>query len=74
MRFTREQVLLCLGAPTMVGGLVAVALAQGWPMRLGGAAMVLGAAAVLGSSRDRARRIGWTLAGLGAVAVLIGWR
>lgn len=54
----------------MLGGLAAAALADAWPMRLGGAAMVLGASVALGVTGKPARRLGWFLAALGAVAVL----
>jgi hypothetical protein len=72
MRFTREQAVMALSAPVMLAGLAAAALGQGWPTRLGAAAMVLGSALVLGLTGRGARRAGWTMAALGAVAVVTG--
>jgi hypothetical protein len=57
----------------MVAGLMAVALAETWAMRLGGTAMVVGASIVLAVTGSRTRGLGWTLAGLGALAVLSRW-
>lgn len=71
MRLRGEQVALLVSASTMIGGLGVAAVAQAWPMRLGGMAMVIGASVVLGWTGRRARRIGWTLASLGALMVLV---
>jgi hypothetical protein len=73
MGLTREQVALLVSAPAMAGGLGAVAVADAWPMRLGGMAMVIGASLALGVTGRRGRRAAWTLAALGAAAVLIAW-
>jgi hypothetical protein len=70
MRFTREQAAAAVSAPIMAAGLVAVALAESLPLRLGGAAMVIGASLALALTGARARRLAWTLAALGAVAVV----
>jgi len=69
MRFTREQAAAAVSAPLMVAGLVVAALAQGWAVRLGGAAMVVGASAALAVTGKRARWLAWALAGLGLLAV-----
>lgn len=69
---TRELVALAVSAPFMVGGLVAAALATDWPARLGGAAMVAGAAVALALTGKRARWCAWGLAGLGLVVVALG--
>jgi hypothetical protein len=69
MRFTREHAAVAVSAPFMAAGLAAAALAEGWPMRLGGAAMVIGASAALATTGRRARWLAWTLAGLGALVV-----
>lgn len=61
---------MAVSTPFMLGGLGAAALAEDWPMRLGGAAMVLGAAVALAVTGQRARRLGWLLAALGAAAVV----
>ena len=68
---TRELVALAVSAPLMVAGLAGAALAQSWPPRLGGAAMVIGAAVALAVTDRRARWCAWGLAGLGAVAILV---
>jgi hypothetical protein len=73
VRMTRELTALAVSAPLMVGGLVAAALATGWPVRLGGAAMVAGAALALAVTSRRARWCAWGLAGLGLVAVVFGF-
>lgn len=70
MRFTREHAVVVASAPVMLAGLAAAALADGWSVRLGGAAMVAGASAALAATGQRARRVAWTLATLGALAVL----
>ncbi|RAK55208.1 hypothetical protein DJ017_12100 [Phenylobacterium soli] len=66
----REQAAIAVSAPLMLGGLVAAALADTWPVRLGGAAMVIGASVALAVTGRRARQLSWGLAALGAVAVL----
>lgn len=71
MRSRGEQLALAMSASTMVGGLIAAAVAQAWPMRLGGMAMVVGASIVLGWTGRRVRWIAWTLASLGALVVLV---
>lgn len=73
MRFTREQAVVAASAPVMLVGLAAAALADGWLARLGGAAMVAGASVALAATGHRTQRIAWTLAALGAFAVLAGW-
>jgi len=73
MRFTREHAVVAASAPVMLVGLAAAALADGWPVRLGGAAMVAGASVALAATGHRARRIAWMLVALGALAVLVGW-
>jgi hypothetical protein len=70
MRFTREHTAVAVSAPLMVAGLAAAALAGDWPVRIGGAAMVIGASAALAVTGPRSRWLAWALAGLGAVAVL----
>ncbi len=72
MRMKREQAVAAVSAPFMLGGLAAAALADSWPVRLGGAAMVIGASVALAVTERRARRIGWLIAALGAVAVVAG--
>lgn len=72
MRMKREQAVAAVSAPFMLGGLAAAALADSWPVRLGGAAMVIGASVALAVTERRARRMGWLLAALGAVAVIAG--
>lgn len=72
MRFTRENAAAALSAPLMLAGLVATALADNWPVRLGGVAMVIGASLALALTGVRARRMAWALAALGAVAVVAG--
>ncbi|THD80985.1 MAG: hypothetical protein E7812_06160 [Phenylobacterium sp.] len=69
---TRELAALAVSAPLMVAGLAGAALAQSWPPRLGGAAMVIGAAVALAVTDRRARWLAWSLAALGALAVLVG--
>jgi hypothetical protein len=71
---TREQVALAISAPLMVAGLAAAALAQTWLIRLGGAAMVAGAAAALAVTDPRWRRVGWGIGLAGLAAVLMGLR
>ncbi|MDB5419473.1 MAG: hypothetical protein JWP50_2892 [Phenylobacterium sp.] len=73
MRFTREQAVVAASAPVMLAGLAAMALAEGWAVRLGGAAMVAGASVALAATGQRVRRMAWTLVALGALAVLAGW-
>jgi hypothetical protein len=60
---------MLVSGPTMAGGLAAVALAESWAMRLGGAAMVIGASLALAVTGPRARGLGWGLALIGGVAV-----
>jgi len=62
---------MAVSAPLMVVGLVAAALANGWPVRIGGAAMVVGAALALAITGRRARWWAWGLAGLGLAVVLV---
>lgn len=69
---TRELAALAVSAPLMAGGLVAAALAGGWPTRIGGAAMVAGAAFALAVTGRRARWCAWALAGAGLVVVVLG--
>jgi hypothetical protein len=57
----------------MVGGLVAVAMAETWAMRLGGTAMVVGASIVLAVTGSGVRALGWAFAVGGALAVLSRW-
>jgi hypothetical protein len=57
----------------MAAGLAVVAVADTWPVRLGGAAMVIGASLALAVTGSRARTMGWGLALLGVIAVLAGW-
>lgn len=71
MRSRGERLALVVSASMMIGGLGAAAVAQAWPMRLGGMAMVVGASVVLGWTGRRVRWIGWTLASLGALVVLV---
>jgi hypothetical protein len=61
---------MAVSAPIMVAGLVAVAVADGWAMRLGGSAMVIGGSLAPAVTAPRARGVGWALALMGAVAVL----
>jgi hypothetical protein len=68
-----ERAAVAASAPVMVAGLVAVAVAEGWAMRLGGAAMVIGASLALALTGPRARGIGWAMALLGATAVVAVW-
>jgi hypothetical protein len=70
---TRERTALAVSAPLMVGGLVAAALASGWSVRLGGAAMVGGGAFALVVTGRRPRWCAWALAGLGLVVVVLGF-
>lgn len=63
---------MAVSAPFMLAGLVAAVLAETWPVRLGGAAMVAGASLALAMNGKRARRLGWALAAVGAVAVMAG--
>lgn len=69
----RELAAIAVSAPVMVTGLAVVALAETWAMRLGGAAMVLGASLALAVTGARAQTLGWGLALAGAVAVLAVW-
>ncbi|MDE2487881.1 MAG: hypothetical protein KGO51_10830 [Alphaproteobacteria bacterium] len=69
---TREQAALAISGPLMIAGLAAVALAQTWVVRLGGAAMVAGAAGALAVSSRLVRRIAWTFGLVGLAAVLMG--
>jgi hypothetical protein len=64
---------MAVSAPAMAAGLVAVALAETWVMRIGGAAMVIGASLALAVTEPRARGVGWALALIGGVAVLAAW-
>jgi hypothetical protein len=68
---TRELAAMAVSAPLMVGGLVAAALANDWPLRLGGAAMVAGAALALAVTGRRSRWWAWGLAGLGLLVVVV---
>ena len=72
MQVTREQAAAAVSAPLMVIGLMAVAIAADWPVRLGGIAMVAGASAALAVTGRASRRMAWTLAALGVTAVLVG--
>lgn len=71
MRLGREKAAIAVSAPLMIAGLAAAALASGWPMRLGGAGMVIGASVAIGLTGRRVRTLGWTLALAGALAVLV---
>jgi hypothetical protein len=73
MRRMWERAAVAVSAPVMVAGLVAVAVAETWAMRLGGAAMVIGASLALALTGPRARAIGWAVALLGATAVVTAW-
>jgi len=70
MRITREHAAAAISAPLMVVGLAGAALADGWPTRIGGMAMVVGASVALAVTGRRARVMGWVLAALGLVAVV----
>jgi len=69
----RERAAAVVSAPAMVAGLAAVALADTWAMRLGGAAMVIGASVALALTGYVARGLGWGLALLGGAVVLVAW-
>jgi hypothetical protein len=63
---------LAVSAPLMAAGLAVAALAGNWAVRLGGAAMVGGAAAALAVTGTRARWCGWGVALAGLVVVVLG--
>lgn len=69
----REPAAAAVSAPVMAVGLAVVALAATWPLRLGGAAMVIGASLALAVTGARARAFAWALALLGICAVLGFW-
>jgi hypothetical protein len=71
MRFKSELVALGVSAPFVIGGLLAVALASGWAAQAAGAATVLGGSVGLASGRWPARLAGWSIAGLGLIALLV---
>lgn len=71
---TRELAAAAVSAPVMAAGLAAFALAETWPMRLGGAVMVIGPSLALALTSARARVFGWALALVGIGAVLAFWR
>lgn len=66
----RELAVIAIGAPVMIAGLAVVAIAATWPMRLGGAAMVAGAALTFAVTGQRMRLFGWGVALLGAISVV----
>lgn len=68
-----ERAAAAVSAPAMVFGLAAVAVADTWVMRLGGAGMVAGASVALALTGHIARRLGWGVALLGGVVVLASW-
>jgi hypothetical protein len=69
----RELAAIVVSAPVMVAGLAAVALAETWAMRLGGTGMVIGASIVLAVTGSQVRALGWALAVVGALGVLLRW-
>lgn len=71
MRIRGELLALGVSAPCMITGLLVVALAQGWVAHGAGFAAVLGGSFALASNRWSARLLGWTIAGLGLMALIV---
>lgn len=70
MRMTGEVVTVGLSAPFMLGGLVAVAVAETWAGQGAGFAAVIGGSIALASGRWRTRVLAWSLAAVGVLAAL----
>jgi len=68
-----ERAVAMVSAPAMIAGLAAMAVADTWIVRFGGAAMVVGASVALALTGYVARWLGWGLAVLGGAMVLVAW-